>query len=458
MTRRHFPLWTLLGVVLVVALLAGSGAFSSTPPTDAQRVAAIESVIRCPSCEDLTVAVSSAPTALTVRSTVSHLVAEGRTDQQVEDYLVSRYGSAIVLDPPASGWSLLVWVLPVLGGVVAAVVLATVLVRRRRGDPDPDADVHGLQADPHVVEERRRFLAQSLDDADAEYLAGDLSDADYLALRQRDLARLAALGPAPVASDPTVPPAPGSSSGRAPVRSPATTASATVDAVGTATLTVGTGPVAAAVSAVADPASVADPTAVADATADALRARRKRNRWFLFGAVACFVAALIVAVPVFASRRLPGQTATGSVQLSPSQQITRTLDQAATAENEGQLGVAAQLYQSVLAGHPGNEPALVQLGWLEYRIGSSGSSASLIAQARTDLARAALLAPGDYAVHLYQGTILLHQDGDAPGAVDQYRLFLADDPPATVLDQAAATVRAAFTQAGEPVPADLPAA
>ena len=455
MTRRHFPLWTLLGVVLVVALLAGSGAFSSSPPTDAQRVAAIESVIRCPSCEDLTVAVSSAPTALTVRSTVSRLVAEGRTDQQVEDYLVSRYGSAIVLDPPASGWSLLVWVLPVAGGVVAAVVLAAVLVRRRRGDLDPDVDVHGAQVDPDVVQERRRFLTQSLDDADAEYLAGDLSDADYLALRQRDLARLAALGPAPVASDPADSPTPGSSSGRASVGVPGTTAPASVDAVGTATLTVGTAPVT---TAVADATTTADPTAVADgATADALRARRKRNRWFLFGAVACFAAALIVAVPVFASRRLPGQTATGSVQLSASQQITRTLDQAATAENEGQLGVAAQLYQSVLAGHPANEPALVQLGWLEYRIGSSGSSASLIAQARTDLARAAVLAPGDYAVHLYQGTILLHQDGDAPGAVDQFRLFLADDPPTTVLDQAAATVRAAFTQAGEPVPAGLPA-
>ena len=58
---------------------------------------------------------SSAPTAVTVRATVRRLIDQGQSDQQIKDYLVARYGSAIVLDPPASGWSALVWVLPVVG-------------------------------------------------------------------------------------------------------------------------------------------------------------------------------------------------------------------------------------------------------------------------------------------------------------------------------------------------------
>jgi len=161
-------------------------------------------------------------------------------------------------------------------------------------------------------------------------------------------------------------------------------------------------------------------------------------------------------VPLFATDRLPGQTATGTVSLSPSQQLARSLDQAAGVENEGQLGLAAQLYQSVLAAHPDNEVALAQLGWLEYQIGRSGSSATLVADARTKLDRAASLDPGDYAVHLYLGTVLLQQDGNAAGAVDQFRLFLASDPPSTVVSQAAPTVRAAFTEAGQAVPSGLP--
>ena len=194
MSRRRFPLWLLFAVVVVVALLVGSGIFHSSPPTPAQRATAIESVVRCPTCEDLSVAQSSAPTAVAVRSAVSQLIAEGRSDQQIEAYLVARYGSSIVLDPPASGWSLLVWLLPLLGALAATTALVVVLVRRRRqpGGEDDGGDT-GPVLTPEVAEERRSFLLRSLADADAEYLAGDLSDQDYLALRQRDMVRLTAL-------------------------------------------------------------------------------------------------------------------------------------------------------------------------------------------------------------------------------------------------------------------------
>ena len=419
MSRRHVPVWTLLGVILVAALLIGSGAFSSAPPTAAQRAAAIESVIRCPSCEDLSVAVSSAPTAITVRATVSRLVGQGQSDRQIKDYLVARYGSAIVLDPPASGWSALVWILPIVVAIAGIAVLVVVLVRRRKGDRDLDADIRGESVDPAVVEERRRFLTQSLADADAEYLAGDLSDVDYVSLRQRDLTRLGLLE---------------TGSDRAAGDLKQATLS-TLDAPGAA---VGTD----------------DSTDPAEGPATA---RRRRNRWFLLGALVSFAAALIVAVPVFSSARLPGQTATGSVSLSPSQQLSRSLDQAAAIENAGQLGQAAQLYQSILSAHPDNAEALAQLGWLEYRIGTAGSSTSLITDARAKLDQAVALAPGDYAAHLYLGTVLLAHDGDAAGAADQFRLFVDAGPPARVLTEAAPTLRTAFAQAGQPLPVGVPA-
>lgn len=448
MKPRHFPLWTLLGVVLVIALVVGSGVLSSSPPTAAQRAAAIESAIRCPSCEDLSVAVSSAPTAVTVRATVRQLVSEGQSDQQITDYLTARYGSSIVLDPPASGWSLLVWVLPLAGGAIAVAVVVVVLVRRHgRSTDELDADVRGPSTDPLARSERRRFLTQSLADADAEHLAGDLSDADYLALRRRDLARLAALGPdvpeadTPPAIPPVATPSPSATVGAA--------SESTTSATTSATATLTAAPDLAPAGADAGTAPAGD-TVARDR-------RRGRNKWFLVTAVVCFVAALVVAVPAFSSHRLPGQTATGSVALSPSQQLARTLDQAAAVENQGQLGLAAQLYQGVLTAHPDNEVALAQLGWLEYRIGQQGNSTTLLADARAKLNQAAVLAPGDYAVHLYLGTILLQQDRDAAGAVDQFRMFLAASPPSAVLQQAAPTLRAAFTQAGEPVPAEVPA-
>ncbi len=205
----------------------------------------------------------------------------------------------------------------------------------------------------------------------------------------------------------------------------------------------------------ADPEAGADGATAPSAAAGEAKAgpqRSRRSTWLLRGAVAAFLAALVVAVALHATARQPGQTATGSVPQTASQREARTLNQAATDVNQGQLGPAAQLYQSVLARDPRNEVALAQLGWLEYRVASSGSSTSLLADAHAKLEQAVSLAPGDYAARLYLGTVLLLSDRDPAGAVAQYREFLADDPPTSVVDQAAPQLRQAFTQAGAALP------
>jgi cytochrome c-type biogenesis protein CcmH len=432
-SRPRFPLWTGLGAVLVVALILGSGILTSSPPTDAQRAAAIDSVVRCPTCEDLSVAQSTAPTAVTVRAAVAQQIAEGRSDQQVESYLVGRYGSSIVLDPPAAGWSLLVWLLPLLVGCAATAGLVVVLVRRRRltgvdrGGSGPGGRAPNLT--PEVAAERRQFLARSLADADAEYLAGDLSDQDYLALRQRDLVRLAALGTQMGGAGASGEPAMTHASVAVDERVP----EASVSAADVS---------AAVVSAV--PATGASP-----------RRRPRRSTWYLVIGCLCLAAALILAVATFASDRPPGQSATGTFAQTQTQQTEESLAQAADDENQGQVGQAAQLYQSVLHQHPDNEVALAQLGWLEFETGQQGDRASLVADARAKLLRAVRLDPGDYAARLYLGTLLLQRDADATGAVAQYRQFLADSPPASLLAQAGPEIRSAFQQAGMPVPASV---
>ncbi len=455
MTRRRFPLWSALGVVLIVALVLGSGVLTSSTPTPAQRALSIESVVRCPTCEDLSVAQSTAPTAVAVRGAITQLIAEGRTDQQIQEYLTTRYGSSIVLDPPASGWSLVVWLLPLLAGLVATTALVVVLVRRRRlssggnGDRPGPGGGGGRALSPGALEERRDFLTRSLADADAEYLAGDLSDQDYLALRQRDMRRLAAL------PEPT--------QGGAPV---GTRTAASVPAAGSdpAEALAGPGRSTSGASVAVDerqdgdedgdehdPADLGAPTA----TGPRRRARSRRSWWFLGGAVVAFGAALVLAVSLFATDRQPGQSITGSFAQSQQQQIEETLAQAATDVDQGQVGQAAQLYQSVLDGHPDNEVALAQLGWLEYQTGVHGASTPLIADARAKLERAVGLDPGDFAARLYLGTVLLKQDDDPVGAVAQYRHFLADGPPAALVAQASPDIRAAFEGAGLPAPSGL---
>ena len=129
--------WGLLALVLIGALAVGSQGRSG-PPTEDQRVERISSVVRCPTCRGLSAAQSDAPSAEAIRDEVRRRVQLGETDAQIKDYLISRYGEDILLQPR----SRLVWLLPVFGGAAAVCGLAFVLRRRgaRPGRKASDAD------------------------------------------------------------------------------------------------------------------------------------------------------------------------------------------------------------------------------------------------------------------------------------------------------------------------------
>ena len=75
----------------------------------------------------------AAPLARDLRQVVRQQVADGRTDGQIEGFLVSRYGQFVLLTPKASLGNAVLWVGPLL--VVAAG--AAVLLARGRGAPAP---------------------------------------------------------------------------------------------------------------------------------------------------------------------------------------------------------------------------------------------------------------------------------------------------------------------------------
>jgi cytochrome c-type biogenesis protein CcmH len=457
MKGRRFPWWVVLALALVVALLAGSGVFSSTPPTAAQRALSIESDIRCPSCEDLSVADSSAETAVTVRAAIRQQIAEGRTDQQIKASLVDEYGSAIVLVPPAAGWSLLIWVLPAGGGVLAVGLLVVVLARRRRlASQDPDQAAAELEAevgaDAGQLIERRRFLERSLADAEAEYRAGDMSEEDLQLLCRRDTARLSAV-------EARLAQLAGSVNSEARLAGSDDLVGSAVTAAGSVNSEAGSaGPATGTLpGASAEPGDAPETPEGSMPSRRVPRPRSRRQRWLLGGGVSALGVAAVLVVALFATNRLPGQTVTGSINVTSQQQVTQSLDEAAAYENLGQLAQATQLYQSVLDADPNQEVAMAQLGWIEYQTGQSSRNTSLMNQGRAKLERAVQLKPGDYAAHLYLGSVLIGLDDNAAGAVAQYQQFLADNPPATIVQQAAAVIRNAYQQAGVPLPPQVPA-
>jgi cytochrome c-type biogenesis protein CcmH len=162
--------WLLLALVLTGALFIGTRSHGAR--TVNQRAHHIAKQVRCPTCEGLSVDESDAAASRAIRDDIRHRVEQGQTDGEIRAYLVSRFGSEILLKPSSSGIGALVWALPVVlivcvvAGLASRVhslripgamysralavgafaVLAGVLVARGAGTRQPDQPATGSVA------------------------------------------------------------------------------------------------------------------------------------------------------------------------------------------------------------------------------------------------------------------------------------------------------------------------
>jgi cytochrome c-type biogenesis protein CcmH len=120
--------WSVIAAVVVVALAVGSVG-QSEPPTAADRVLALTQSIRCPQCAGQSVAESDVSVSREIRRDIANRVEQGQTDDQIRDYYAASFGPDALLTPSAEGVGGLVWVLPVVAVLAAAVGLAVAFRR-----------------------------------------------------------------------------------------------------------------------------------------------------------------------------------------------------------------------------------------------------------------------------------------------------------------------------------------
>lgn len=114
--------------VLVVGLALGVVALAQDVQLES-RVFEIAQKLRCPSCVSESVSDSSAPIAQQMRVVIQEQLEHGRTEAEIFAYFQDRYGDWILLDPPKRGIHLVAWVLPIVVGLLALIVVA-LLARR----------------------------------------------------------------------------------------------------------------------------------------------------------------------------------------------------------------------------------------------------------------------------------------------------------------------------------------
>lgn len=130
-------MWRCAFIVLIVGLLA-SGPSQAVQPEEILKDPALESrarnlsrELRCMVCQNQSIDDSEAPLARDLRLLVRERLTQGDTDQQVLDFLVSRYGNFVLLRPPLEWRTMLLWGLPP-AALIAGLVGLMIKGRRQR--------------------------------------------------------------------------------------------------------------------------------------------------------------------------------------------------------------------------------------------------------------------------------------------------------------------------------------
>jgi len=151
--------WTLLlSLLLSAGVWAAAEVREFDDPAQESRYRELTEELRCTVCQNQNIADSNAELAGDLRDKTYRLVREGKSKDEIKDFMVARYGNFVLYDPPVTAGTLLLWIGPFLFLVFGGWLLLRLLRRRRdragvtvdeaqlrraaallRGDEDPKA-------------------------------------------------------------------------------------------------------------------------------------------------------------------------------------------------------------------------------------------------------------------------------------------------------------------------------
>lgn len=258
-----------------------------------------------------------------------------------------------------------------------------------------------------LLNDEREFLIRSLDDAERERAAGDLSEADYAVLVNRDRRKLAGVEAELAQLGPDL----------------------------------------------TDRAATAGDSAPTGGEEEVKP--NERREWRRIGIIACcflIVAGAVLLVSHALQSSSPGQPVSGSTSLPRDQLIEEELNTAESFMSQNEDEPALQLFGKVLQEDPTDPEALADFGWLTWRAGETYKAVDYEKIGVAALKKAVRVAPSFYKGHLYYGLVLFYQDKNYKAAAGQFTEFLADDPPTADINLAGTDIVDAYKQAGLPVP------
>ncbi|MCC6209329.1 MAG: cytochrome c-type biogenesis protein CcmH [Gammaproteobacteria bacterium] len=135
MRARTATLWLLAALLGVWGMSSAALAGEAVPlldPALEARVKHLEEGLRCLVCQGQSVAESDSGFSQDIRAEILSKMREGKSDQEITDFLVERYGDFILFSPPVKSTTALLWAGPLILLAVAALFMVVMILRQRR--------------------------------------------------------------------------------------------------------------------------------------------------------------------------------------------------------------------------------------------------------------------------------------------------------------------------------------
>ena len=142
---------TLLIVFSAFSVSAAEDKFSFDTPAQRESFLKLTAELRCPMCQNQNIADSDAMIAHDMRRKVYALLKQGKTEQEVIDFMKSRYGDFVHYQPPVTAATLWLWAGPVLFIFIALIVV----IRRKSVTPPEDMAAKLAKADEMLEREKK---------------------------------------------------------------------------------------------------------------------------------------------------------------------------------------------------------------------------------------------------------------------------------------------------------------
>ena len=158
---RSAMLTVALPVIVLSSLLVFSIAAAQGGQVTDDQVNAVAKKLNCPVCENVPLDVCETQACSQWRDLIRQKLGAGETPQQIINYFQATYGDRVLQEPPRSGFTGLVWILPIVGLIAGVAILVVVL---RRMTVRPSAVQVEMPSVPESADEYRQRLERELEE------------------------------------------------------------------------------------------------------------------------------------------------------------------------------------------------------------------------------------------------------------------------------------------------------